>query len=758
MKKVIHYPNEWVMEEASFDSRYIQKFESTMAQGNGYLEARNTLEERYKKSKPGLFVSGMFNQFSSHEVTELVNFPDVFLTEISLNKELVNLESGKILSYSRQMNFKNGESVRSVVWKSAQGIELKLMFKRFVSMHDKHVIVQQVRIDSCESGELEILSGIDAQITNSGSQHFEEGEKRYFDKKYLQLFTQTTQTHLPVSVTCGQTMNHSFDRKAIMKRRQIFEKFSGTIQANEPIIFEKYISIYTGRDQEFDSKKEEWYLRKQPLLEVQKNVDMGYERLMAASEDSWNQIWQKAPIEIKTPAIKDKLLLNFARYHIHAMAPVQDNRMNIGAKGMTGEGYKGHTFWDTEIFLLPYFSYNYPESAKHLIEFRLNSLQAAEQNAKSNGYDGAQYPWEAAWLTDGEVTPEFGEIDIVTGEPTPILTGKLEHHVTGDVVFGASQYITISQDSEFEEMIFPMVWSCAKFWCTRVEWNDHKNRYDILDVIGPDEYKEHVNNNAYTNYLAKYTIDRSIALYAKYKESLSEEEQGWLEKMQQVSQALYLPVPDEQSILPQDDDYLTKKIIDLAPYHQAKQVGTIFHDYNLEEVNKIQVSKQADVLLLMLLFSNQFTKQELMNNWDYYYPKTLHDSSLSMCVHCNYALLLDKTVLAYELFKKTFEIDLGDTNMFSSDEGIHSASMGGIWQNVVLGFGGLAITTKGISISPKLPKEWEELSYTFSYGGKKIKVHVFSEQIVLEKNEDSEIPLFVNGKKVILKENVTIAY
>lgn len=759
MEKVIEYSSEFELEEKYFDTRYVRKFESIMAQGNGYLETRNTLEEYYPDSKPGLFVAGVFNKFSPQEVTELANFPDIFAIKICINDEVVNLNAGKIISYSRKINLRQGEMIRKVRWLTPNGQEIKLEFKRFVSMEAKHLIVQQVKITSDQESDIEIVSGINGQITNSGSQHFEEGDKYYLDKRHLQVVTQTTESDIPISVTCTQIVNQPFKRQPIMKRRELLEKFSGHLKANECLQFEKYTVIYTGRDQAFELANKTTYLREIPLLEIKKSALLGYENLLEESNKGWESIWNQAPIKITTNQMKDALLLNFARYHIHAMAPVHDNRMNIGAKGMTGEGYKGHTFWDTEIFLLPYFSYNYPESAKHLLEFRLHSLTAAKENAHSNGYEGAQYPWEAAWINDGEVTPDFGDIDIVTGKPTPILTGKLEHHVTGDIVFGASQYLAITQDHEFEAKLFPMIWACAIFWCTRAQWSKQRTAYVIDDVIGPDEYKEHVNNNAYTNYLAKYTVDRSIQLYDKYQELLSSEKKRWLEKMKDFSINIYLPQINDYLVLPQDDDYLSKKNIDLTKYHEANKVATIFFDYNLEEINKLQVSKQADVLLLLLLFSSKYTKEELVANWDYYYPRTLHDSSLSMSVHCNYALLLEQKEKAYELFKRNVDIDLGYHNMSSSDEGIHSAAMGGIWQNVVLGFGGLTITNEGtIYINPQLPEAWTDLSYTFCYKGERVSVKVSSQTISLKKEGNYHIPLFVSGKKVILKENLTIKY
>lgn len=756
----LRYIDSRQIEEIFFNEEVLPKFESLMAQGNGYLEVRNSLEESYRTGSRGMFVAGVFNQYSNQEVIELANFPDLLATNIKVNGQTVDLKLNTARNYSRKINYTNGQTVRHFYWSDGKNLDVELTFKRFVSMANQHLMVNQIIIQASQDCFIEIESGIDGQITNSGSQHFEEGEKRYHDNQYLQLMTETSKTKIPISLNCVHKLNQKSVKRITMNRRQLKEKHSVNLSANQQLDYTKYCLIFTGRDADYTESLTEYYLRKMPIQLLSELSQQTYESLFQASEAQWRTIWQEAPINITAADFKDQLMLNFARYHLHAMSPVHDNRMNIGAKGMTGEGYKGHTFWDTEIFILPYFTYNYPQSAKHLIEYRIQSLAAAQKNAQQNGYQGAQYPWESAWLTDGEVTPKFGGIDIVSGKPTPILTGDLEHHVTGDVIFGAAEYISITGDDSFNNEILQMVIQCAIFWSTRATWNEAKQCYEITEVIGPDEYTEHVDNNAYTNYMAKYNIDLALKYIDNYSGNteILIEKQAY-EHLIAVSDKLYLPIPNDVDVIPQDDTFLSKPIIDLRKYLNTEEVLTILGDYNMSQINDLQILKQADVILLLLLFPEQFSKKVKLANWNYYYPKTLHDSSLSKSSHCNLALMLDEIETAYQLFRSNFIIDLSDRNMNSSNDGVHAASLGGIWQNVILGFGGLRIHENQLSITPKLPKNWDKLEYMVKFKQQKINVVMTHNQVALScDNNNSEIELVFMNQKIRFKNTVMLDY
>ncbi|MDN6617804.1 MAG: glycoside hydrolase family 65 protein, partial [Enterococcus sp.] len=339
---------------------------------------------------------------------------------------------------------------------------------------------------------------------------------------------------------------------------------------------------------------------------------------------------------------------------------------------------------------------------------------------------------------------------------------ELEHHVTGDVVFGAHEYVSITGDESFKEELVEMAIQCAKFWSTRVKWQEEKNRYEIHQVIGPDEYTEHVDNNAYTNYLASYSLRLALQLMEEFpdraKKMITSEE---YDDLIAVNQALYLPTPNERGIIPQDDTFLSKKEIDLDKYHKATQVLTILNDYNMDQINDLQVLKQADVLLLLLLFPESFSQEIKQANWDYYYPRTLHDSSLSKSTHCNFALLLNDVDTAYKLFQSIFDIDLSGENMHSSDDGIHAASLGGVWQNVVLGFGGLRINKNGLSLAPKLPRNWDRLEYVIKFKKRKMTVTITHDQVEIREDsgeDHSEIELLFFDRKEVFKDKLTLKY
>lgn len=761
MGSTIEYADSHLVKEKQFREDLLLKYESIMAQGNGYLEVRNSLEETYQSGSKGMFVAGVFNKYSEEEVTELANFPDVVSTMIKIDGETVKLTNGTMKNYSRTMDYSNGQTIRQFEWTGSKGVVAKFSFKRFVSMANKHLLANQISIEVDQMCVVEITSGIDGRITNSGSQHFEEGEKRFHQDKFLQLVTETSDTKIPISINCTHVLTKESKKNVFMKRRQLMETHQVSMSANTTLDFVKYTLVYTGRDKEYDAN-EMGYLKSASIEELSTIEEKTYDEHFNESKRAWEMLWNEAPITITAKEFQDQLLLNFARYHIHAMSPIHDARMNIGAKGMTGEGYKGHTFWDTEIFILPYFSYNYPESAKSLIHYRLKTLEAAEKNAKENGYKGAQYPWESAWITDGEVTPKFGGIDVVSGKPTPVLTGELEHHVTGDVVFGAHEYVSITGDESFKEELVEMAIQCAKFWSTRVKWQEEKNRYEIHQVIGPDEYTEHVDNNAYTNYLASYSLRLALQLMEEFpdraKKMITSEE---YDDLIAVNQALYLPKPNERGIIPQDDTFLSKEEIDLDKYHKATQVLTILNDYNMDQINDLQVLKQADVLLLLLLFPESFSQEIKQANWDYYYPRTLHDSSLSKSTHCNFALLLNDVDTAYKLFQSIFDIDLSGENMHSSDDGIHAASLGGVWQNVVLGFGGLRINKNGLSLAPKLPRNWDRLEYVIKFKKRKMTVTITHDQVEIREDsgeDHSEIELLFFDRKEVFKDKLTLKY
>ena len=407
-------------------------------------------------------------------------------------------------------------------------------------------------------------------------------------------------------------------------------------------------------------------------------------------------------------------------------------------KGLSGEGYKGHTFWDTEIFLLPYFIFTMPEVARSLEEYRYLSLPGAHAKALHGGFTGAQFPWESAWLDDGEVTPEYLGTDILTGLPTKVWSGLIEIHITADVAFGVWQYYVCTGDQDYMDKYgYELILDCAKFWLSRLEPGED-GMLHMNDVVGPDEFKEHVNDNAFTNYMARWNIGKAIeytellraerpALYTALNEKLGLDGLygEWKEKIDRI----FLTLPNDNGVLPQDSTYLTLKDVDLTKYKQQAHVGGIYKDYNQEQIVHMQVTKQADVMMLFFLLEEQFSRAVKRASWDYYEPRTLHDSSLSLSTHSVLACDIGEVELGYEMFRKASFIDLGNDNPHSSDAGIHAASFGGLWQCAVFGFGGLRMVGGKLRIDPKLPSAWKRLRYTVMWRGQRLNVEVTEKEL-----------------------------
>lgn len=764
MKKNLSYLNEWEIKENSFDDRWLNKYEAIMAQGNGYLGIRASTEESYIGEIRNFFVSGTFNRFSE-EVTELPNIPDVLGMRIQINGEELILNRGTVEKYNRTINFQNGELVRSFVWHSVQGNQVLFRFRRCVSMDELHFVKQEIMILPLSNDiKVSVESGINGRLTNSGTQHFDELEKR---KKgsLLQMNVRTIESKVEMAISTKHNVYLNEKEIEVKKhpsisRRKIMESFELVVKKDQEIIIEKTSSVFTSRDFDF-LKSEDLGLR---ATHLSNEMTDRYNDFLKKSQLKWNRIYRDIPIEIISKQFTDQLLLNFSRYHLHIMTHPNDARVNIGAKGLTGEGYKGHTFWDTDIFILPYFTFSYPEIAQNLVEYRFKTLKGARKKARNNSYLGAQIPWESAWLDDGETTPLYGDVDIVTGKSTKILTGLIEDHVSSDVIYGFKQFLDVTGRKNKEVEYQQLVLETALFWISRAERNT-EGQLEILDVIGPDEYKEHVNNNTYTNTMAKFNVDQALIVLDDVTEEDYQKWQVFLNNMTKeelrlalldFSQNIFIYGINNQGILPQDDDYLAKKNLDISRYKESSQVNEIFKEYNLEQVNQFQVSKQADVLLLMTHFFDKFSEEEVMDNFEYYEARTLHDSSLSLSTHSILASLLKKRELAYDFYSKLQGIDLGQ-NMFSSDQGIHSASMGGVWQAVVLGFGGLRYDVEAdcLHIDPNLPDQWTGLKYAIFFKGQKLEISI-NKQVLLVKLIEGVKPVvfYHQGKRHLTDEQI----
>ena len=740
--------DDWILAEDSFDAAHPGKCEAVMSLGNGYLGLRSALEERYLGECRDLLVNGVFDRFDESEVTELANLPDITTIELWIGAERFSLDQGTYTGYSRELNIRTAELTRRVTWTSPAGDTVQLSFRRIVSLKRLHDIALQISITPLsDTVNIKIRSGINAQVTNAGTQHLIEGEKRFFDHKYLQFVETTIQSGIDIVVNAthrffrgGKEVQMETDLN--IDRRILYADYNVTLEAGETFMLEKYANVNTSRDLDRAGLTKAG-LQEQSLTDLKEEAALGYSYLADESAAQWeSEVWSQAPVEIEgdTDSRYDLFSLRFAQYHMRVMLPRHDARMNIGAKGLSGEGYKGHCFWDTEIFLLPYYIFTDPEAARNLVKYRYLSLPGAHRKAAENGYAGAMFPWESAWLDDGETCPAYMGTDIITGTPIKVWSGIIEQHITADVAFGVWQYVTASGDTDFlKKYGYEVIMDAAVFWASRLETGED-GYFHINDVVGPDEYHEHVNDNAFTNYMACWNLKKAIEYYENLKRTdpvllsaLNEklDLDTWYPAWKNGAEKLYLPQPTAENILPMDDRFMDGEYIDLTKYKEQPFVAGIMKDYNLEQIQHIQVCKQADCLVLFFLLEDLFPAEVKKASWDYYIERTLHDSSLSLSTHSVMAADLGDQTLAYDLFRQAAAIDLGPY-MGTSDAGIHAASFGGVWQCAVYGFGGLRMIGEELHIRPHLPGGWRRLRYEIHWKGDRLRVTLTHNEITVE--------------------------
>ena len=746
--------NPWYIEESKFDPKKLHSRETVFTIGNGYFGTRGTFEEDYPKATPGTLLAGVFDKIAIAK-EELANVPDWLTIKLFVNDERFRLDHGKILDYQRTLDMQYGILRREVRWESPGGIRIRIMSERFASLADEHVgaIRYSVTVEKqpTKGEKLDVLlwSALDMAVGNYDLIHWEPVEQRR-DGELIWLQTQTRHSSVQLVQTMSFTSrNCQFQKELIRSDTSPSIRLYKKLAVGETMTAEKLVVMYTSRDvndplqtaidhhhQILQSSASPAEPGKQYTLLVEGtrrtnpcvHVDP-YETLLAEHKKAWQHYWQVSDVLIEG----DDKALKAVRYNIYQLrisAPAHDNRYSIAAKGLTGFGYHGHIFHDTEIFMLPYFTYVHPDIARNLLLYRYRLLPAARAKAKSNGYDGAQYPWEST-LDGGETTPP-AIVHPETGELIPVLNGQIELHITASISYGVWQYWHVTGDDEFmRDYGAEMLLGTAEFWASRAQWNPESGYYEIDNVIGPDEWHEHVNNNAYTNYMAKWNIQ--IAIHAlhwlrsnapdKAKEltqrlDLNEKR---LARWHDVKAHMRIPQDKRTGLFEQFDGFFQLEPLDQEKYQgRATSYQGIL---GMKVVQYYQIIKQADVLMLLTVLNQQFDLKTKKVNWDYYYPLTDHDygSSLTPAFHVILACELGLVDTAYKMFMKGALVDIEDQRG-NTEEGIHDACAGAVWQAAILGFAGLRFNDDGYTTTPSWPQDWKRLAFKCFYKGEEISI------------------------------------
>ena len=638
----------------------------------------------------------------------------------------------------------NGILRRFVHWQSPTGIRLKIVSERFASLADEHVgaIRYSITLDeqtAIQSVNIDLRATINTAVGNYDLLHWEtvdsgqcddllwlHSETRHSDVQLVQSMSFTTQL---------KDFEKTFVRSDIVPSIRLH----GKLFPGNTVIAEKIVVMYTSRDtdkllrstlehhkvliQNYNSSRDT------SSISSEQNVHLTYDALLIKHKQAWHTYWQCSDIIIEGDD-KAQRAIRYNIYQLRISVSGYDGRYSIAARGLTGFGYRGHIFYDTEIFMLPYFIYAHPNIARNLLLYRYHLLPGAREKAEKNGCKGAQYPWECT-LDGSEATPS-AVIHSESGELFSVLNSILALHVTANISYAVSQYWLVTGDDEFMwDYGAEILLSTAMFWASRAELHTEHHEYEIHNVIGPDAWHEHVNNNTYTNYMARWNIEFAINtldwLHTRRPDKAHKLRQQLgltqelLDHWHDVAEHMRIQQDEKTGTFEQFDGFFS-----LAPLSQDKYRGRKTGYIALLGSSGVQVHRiinQADVLLLITLLRNQIDLKTKRVNWNYYYPITDHDfgSSLTPALHVILACELGHIKTAYDLLMKGALIDLENLNLDTAD-GIHLASCGAVWQGIVLGFAGLRLTDRNYITQPTWPEGWTRLAFKILYKGEPISI------------------------------------
>ena len=751
----------WLLRRKGFrrTPNSIQIAESLFTIGNGYLNIRGSLEELPDGHAGGMYLGGVYDR-SEADVEELVKCP--MWTDVSVwsEGEKFSLSTCTPLFHEQVLDMKKGILHRSTTMRNSVGRILTIESLRLVYMHQVHLGYLLFRITPRNfSAPLRVFSGLNGEVHNRG--FFPEERIKHLlierierGRNFMYLEMKTRQQGIRIAEAASWKLILPESARAYPEPRIYGEKFTSEmtleVEKGQSYTFEKLAVVHTSRE----IPEESMFSRS--ICELKKYVRTRAEVHLAAHLQAWGEKWKQADIRIAgDPHAQGALRYNI--YQLLINGPPFSG--SIGAKFLSSEGYLGHVFWDTEIFILPFFIYNFPETARNMLHYRYATLPGAMKNAERGGYRGAKYAWESA-STGEDVTPRFASK--LERTIRLIYTGMEEDHIVSDVIYGVEKYFRVTGDEEFLfECGLEMVFQTARFWASRVVLSE--GNYEIRRVIGPDEFHEHVDNNAYTNYMVKWHLRLACMLFTYMtkrhrdrlepicrKIELSEEEvAGWLS----VSRCLKFSIDPATMLVEQFDGYFRLRDYVIEGFdrkgHPKLPKGVTYRN-----IGSTTLIKQADVLLLMHLFPHAFSQEAKQANFDYYEKRTAHKSSLSHCTHAMMGLSVGKRSRAYHYFMKTALFDLenlhGNTAM-----GIHAAAVGGAWQTVVYGFGGLSIKSDRLVLKPWLPGKWKRLSFSVRWQDRHIDLSIYHDRIsiCITAPYDGEIPVSLYRKTHKIRTN-----
>ena len=746
----------WSIIEKDFDVERVKSSESLFSIGNGAMGQRANFEEQYSgPSFQGSYIGGVYypdktkvgwwkNGYPEY-FAKVLNAPSWIGINVFVNEEPLDLfNCVTVQSFERELNMKEGLLSRSFRATLKNNIEVEVKTTRFVSIVNNELGAIKFEITPTnQEAEIRFDPNLDGSITNTDA----NWEERFWETLEVKaeeqrgfMVSKTLKTEFHVGTYMESEIYKGSEKQQISADPTIGEdriSFSYTLKTEkgQPATIVKYAGYVT----DMNHKRDELIAASASVLTIAK--EKGFEQLKTEQKEAWAKIWEMADISISGD-VKAQQGIRFNIFQLNQTYLGKDERLNIGPKGFTGEKYGGSTYWDTEAYCIPFYMATKDQKvARKLLSYRYNHLEKAKENASKLGFTQGEALYPMVTMNGEESHNEWE----ITFE---------EIHRNGAMIFAIYNYTRFTGDfSYIPEKGLEVMIAVARFWKQRANFSKAKEKYVILGVTGPNEYENNVNNNFYTNYIAKWCLNYCMEMIEKVKSGYEDDYQrvmgltklneGEISGWKEVAENMYFPYSEEHGVYLQQDGFLDKELIPVSDLKQRP----INQKWSWDRILRSCYIKQADVLQGFYFFEDHFSKEELKKHFDFYEPFTVHESSLSPCVHSIQAAVLGRMEQAYDFYVRTARLDLDDYNK-EVEEGCHITSMAGTWMSIVEGFGGMRVVDDKLSFNPQIPAQWDSYSFKINFRDRILKIDVHPDHTNFSLEGDDSLEILVNGKLV----------
>ena len=772
----LYPPDEWRVVEARYSEEFFERAETVFSLGNGFVGVRGTFEEGRPSLSPGTFINGFHETWpivhaeQAHALARdgqtIVNVPDVTIIKLYVDDEPLFVPTARVQDYARVLDMRAGTLTREFVWVTAAGKHVRVRSCRIVSLEHRHVVAMTYEVTVLDAAAPVAICSL---VLNRQDSHKGGGrpERRPGDPRLATVLphrvlnasvTELAEQRIVLGyettnsrMTLGVGVDHVIDAASPYRvEGRLNGGDTGEVivtadaRPGVPIRLTKYAAYQASRSIEVPELADRC---RRTLDRAERD---GFDALAEAQRANLDRFWDRADIRVRMrqSSVRQQQAIRWNLYQV-AQASWRAEGAGIPAKGLTGQAYEGHYFWDTEVYVLPFLSYTQPRIARNLLRFRHSMLNRARERARAVSQRGALFPWRT--VNGAEASSNFQ-------------AGTAQYHINADIAYAITRNASITGDIRLlGDVGAEILTETARLW-QDLGFYGSDEKFHIHGVTGPDEYTTVVNDNTYTNLMARLNLNSAAATVRRLRQERPEDyialahavklQPAEVESWERAAAAMHVPFDEARGIHPQDDTFLDREVWDLDSTPREK-FPLLLH-YHPLVIYRHQVLKQADIVLAMFLLGNEFSREQKRRNFEYYDPLTTGDSSLAACVQSIIAAEIGNRRQALEYFEYALHMDLGDVAGNASD-GVHIASAAGVWSALVFGFGGVRDYDGQLSFTPALPHSWKQLAFSLRFRGRQIRVQLSQDEEQYLLDEGDPLKVIIRGEPHLLTPGTAIA-